>query len=54
LGIHQLTSDVSRTAEPFFARYGFAVVERRLPEHRGVVIPNAFMQKELSRGAGGV
>jgi putative acetyltransferase len=54
LGIHQLTSDVSRTAEPFFSRYGFAVVERRFPERRGVVIPNAFMQKVLAPGAGGV
>jgi putative acetyltransferase len=52
LGICQLTSDVSRTAEPFFSRFGFAVVERRLPERRGVVIPNALMQKALSRGAG--
>ena len=53
LGICQLTSDVSRTAEPFFSRYGFAVVERRFPERRGVVIPNAFMQKALPLGTDG-
>jgi putative acetyltransferase len=53
LDIRQLTSDVSRTAEPFFSHYGFAVVERRFPERRGVVIPNTFMQKALPPGAGG-
>ena len=43
----ELTSDVSRTAEPFFARYGFRVVERRFPVRRGVKIPNALMSKKL-------
>lgn len=48
LQLQALTADVSRTAEPFFMRYGFAVVERRQPVRRGVVIPNAFMRKVLS------
>lgn len=47
LGIGELTSHVSRAAEPFFARYGFTVEERRHPEIRGVVIPNALMRKAL-------
>lgn len=44
-GLCQLSSDVSRTAEPFFRHYGFKVVERRLPVRRGVTLPNAFMRK---------
>jgi len=40
----ELTSDVSRTAQPLFERFGFTVVEERQPELRGVVIPNAFMR----------
>lgn len=42
-----LTSDVSRTAQPFFAHFGFEVVEQRLPVVRGVVVPNASMRKML-------
>jgi putative acetyltransferase len=40
----ELRSDVSRTAQPFFERFGFTVVEERQPELRGVVIPNALMR----------
>ena len=47
IGICELTSDVSRTAEPFYLRYGFSVVERRESVIRGVAIPNAFMRKQL-------
>ena len=46
-GITVLTADVSLTAEPFFARHGFGVVERRLPVRRGVVLQNALMRKGL-------
>jgi putative acetyltransferase len=42
-----LTSDVSRTAQPFFKRWGFSIVEERQPIMRGVVIPNALMSKRL-------
>jgi putative acetyltransferase len=42
-----LTSDVSRTAQPFFKHRGFTTVEERQPTVRGIVIPNAFMKKEL-------
>lgn len=41
----ELTSDVSRTAQPFYERFGFSVVEQRQPILRGVVIPNAFMRR---------
>ena len=40
----ELTSDVSRTAQPFYESFGFTVVEERQPELRGVVIPNALMR----------
>lgn len=48
-GLVELTSDVSRTAQAFFARFGFTVVEQRSPVLRGVVVPNAFMRKVLER-----
>ncbi len=47
LKVAELTSDVSRTAQPFFSRFGFEVVEQRFPERRGVVIPNALMRCKL-------
>jgi putative acetyltransferase len=47
LGVLALRSDVSRTAQPFFARFGFDIVEQRFPEVRGVVIPNALMLRNL-------
>jgi putative acetyltransferase len=49
-GIKILTSDVSRTAQPFFQYFGFETVERRSPEIRGVEVPNALMRKILSAG----
>jgi putative acetyltransferase len=42
-----LSADVSRTAQPFFARHGFVVMEQRNPVRAGVVIPNALMHKQL-------
>jgi len=45
LGISELSSDVSRTAQPFYERFGFMVVERRYPEISGVVVPNALMRR---------
>jgi putative acetyltransferase len=48
LGLSELTSDVSRTAQGFYARFGFRVVEQREPLVRGVVIPNALMRLELA------
>jgi putative acetyltransferase len=47
LGVYSLTSDVSRTAQPFFERFGFVVTEQRYPELRGVVVPNALMCRSL-------
>jgi putative acetyltransferase len=46
-GIRELTSDVSRTAQPFFKHWGFEVVEERRPVMRGLVIPNALMKKTI-------
>jgi putative acetyltransferase len=47
LGIDEMTSDVSKTAEPFFVRHGFQVVKRGFPIRRGVTLQNALMRKEL-------
>lgn len=47
-GIDVLTSKVSRTAQPFFARFGFVIVEQRVPIIRGVAIPNALMRCEMT------
>lgn len=47
LSLTELTSDVSRTAQPFFEKFGFGIIERRAPELRGVVVPNALMRKVL-------
>jgi putative acetyltransferase len=44
LGLSELTSDVSRTAQRLYEKFGFVVVEQRSPERRGVVIPNALMR----------
>lgn len=48
LGLAELTSDVSRTAQPFFGKFGFRIVEERAPVVRGVVVPNARMRRVLS------
>lgn len=47
LGIAELRADVSRTAQPFFASFGFEIVEQRFPVRQGVTIPNALMRKTL-------
>jgi len=47
LGLTELTSNVSKTAEPFFALHGFHVVERYFPVRRGVTLQNALMRKEF-------
>jgi putative acetyltransferase len=47
LGLIELTSDVSRTAEPFYVHFGFSVVERKEFELRGVLIQNARIRKGL-------
>ena len=47
LGMAELTADVSKTAQLFFARFGFEIVELRFPVRSGVTIPNALMRKTL-------
>jgi putative acetyltransferase len=46
-GIRVLTSDVSLTAQGFFARFGFVIVERQWPVARGVTMENARMRLDL-------
>lgn len=43
-----LRSDVSLTAEPFFARHGFRVETRNLVPVRGVALENATMSRMLA------
>jgi putative acetyltransferase len=47
LGLAELTSHVSITAQPFFAHFGFEVVEHRVFDVRGVEMRNAAMRKGL-------
>jgi putative acetyltransferase len=49
LGLSELSSDVSRTAQGFYEKFGFAVVEHREPVVRGVGIPNALMRLKLAQ-----
>ena len=49
LAIPELTSDVSRTAQPFFGHFGFAVVDYGDPVLTGVAVPNASMRETLVR-----
>ncbi len=43
----ELTSHVSLTAQPFFAHFGFEVVEHRVFDVRGVEMRNAAMRRTL-------
>ena len=47
LELKVLSSNVSKTAEPFFSAFGFDVVERTVAKRRGVIIPNTIMRKIL-------
>ncbi|MBM5575352.1 GNAT family N-acetyltransferase [Deefgea sp. CFH1-16] len=47
LNVSELTSDVSKTAEPFFVFHGFHVKQRKCPVCRGVMLQNALMLKEI-------
>lgn len=47
-----LHANVSRTAQPFFARFGFAAIEQRRPLVRGVEVPNALMRAVLAASEG--
>ncbi|MBP6116255.1 MAG: GNAT family N-acetyltransferase [Neisseriaceae bacterium] len=46
-GINELTSDVSKTAEPFFLLHNFRVIERRFPVRRGVMLENSLMMRSF-------
>ena len=47
LQLAELTSHVSLTAQPFFAHFGFEVVEHRIVDVRGVQMRNAAMRLVL-------
>ena len=49
LQLAELTSHVSLTAQPFFAHFGFEVVEHRVFDVRGVEMRNAAMRKILGK-----
>ncbi|UNK57747.1 GNAT family N-acetyltransferase [Pseudoxanthomonas daejeonensis] len=46
-GISELSADVSLSAEPFFSKHGFVVVERQTVAVAGVELANARMCKAL-------
>ena len=46
-GLSELSADVSLSAESFFSKHGFVVVERQIVDIRGVQLANARMCKEL-------
>jgi len=46
-GLAELSSDVSVTAQPFYAHFGFEIVEQRMPVIDGVALRNALMRKLL-------
>ena len=48
--LDHLFSHVSLTAQPFFARFGFEIVERQTVVIRSVELQNALMQKALQLG----
>ena len=50
LKLTRLFSDVSRTAQPFFERFGFLVLEHKTVVVGGVSLPNARMTKDLPSG----
>lgn len=45
--IAELTSHVSITAQPFFARFGFVPVEQRTVVIDGVALSNVLMAKTI-------
>ena len=47
LGLLALTSEVSRTAQPFYAHFGFELLERHVVDLRGVAIRNALMRRRM-------
>jgi putative acetyltransferase len=47
LNVTELTSNVSQTAQPFFERFGFVILEQRKSVIRGVELRNALMRKGL-------
>ena len=47
LGITTLSSNVSKTAEPFFKAHGFFIVERKMTKLRGVDFENTLRHKHL-------
>ncbi|WP_326536783.1 GNAT family N-acetyltransferase [Pseudorhodoferax sp.] len=50
-GLDELHADVSLTAEGFFARNGFVVLERRQPVRHGVALRNAAMRRTQAAAA---
>jgi putative acetyltransferase len=47
LRVSELTSEVSRTAQPFYQHFGFEIVDHHVKEVRGVGIEYAAMRKSL-------
>lgn len=48
-GMSVLTADVSQTAQNFFSRFGFVLVEQRSKKMHGIMLPNALMRCEITQ-----
>lgn len=48
-GIARMTTQASLLAEPFFARHGWSLGRRQEVEIGGVILKNAWMEKDLER-----
>ncbi len=48
-GLQRLDTEASLLAQPFFRKHGWRLVKRQEVERGGVKIPNAVMEKHLTR-----
>ncbi|NIK75255.1 putative acetyltransferase [Paenibacillus castaneae] len=46
-GLHEMSTDASITAKPFFERQGFVIIQKQIVERRGVALTNYKMIKQL-------
>ncbi|WP_313640315.1 GNAT family N-acetyltransferase [Paenibacillus sp.] len=47
LGLHEMDTEASITARPFFERHGYQIIEKQSVERKGVLLVNYRMSKKL-------
>jgi putative acetyltransferase len=47
LGLHEMDTEASITAKPFFERHGYQLMMKQSVERRGVLLVNYRMSKKL-------